>query len=112
MNRALGLFLLAVLLGCSARSRQIERNEVTSPPPAARRALVRDNNQQTMEEIAIAELSARKGKPLKRKELEVSSVRVGQDWHVTITPLPAKPGGFNTVILSQQGEVKAIVGGE
>ena len=79
-------------------------------PP--RRALVREKTQETMEEIAIAELSTRQGKQLKRKELQVNSVRVGDDWQVTITPLPAKPGGFNTVILSQKGELKAIVGGE
>ncbi len=106
MNRALGMFVLAISLGCS----QIERNAATPAPP--RRALVREKTQETMEEIAIAELSTRQGKQLKRKELQVNSVRVGDDWQVTITPLPAKPGGFNTVILSQKGELKAIVGGE
>ena len=108
MKPALGILLLTFSLGCS----QIDRSV---PPPPQRQAagsIMREKTRETMEEIAIAELSKRQGKTLKRSKLEVNTVREGDNWQVTICSLPAKPGSFSTVILSNKGELKAIVGGE
>jgi hypothetical protein len=125
MNRAICLLMLLASLGCSRMGRggvaepsHIAPPQMGLPPagpqaaPQGRGAILRQKNQETMEEIAIAELSKSQGKELKRSKFDVSSTRVGVDWHVTISSKPAKPGGFSTVILSQTGELKAIVGGE
>jgi hypothetical protein len=67
----------------------------------------------TESEIETKALAALfKESSFRRDQLDISSSRFGTEWHVTVWQLPAVPGGFSTVVLSDRGEVKEIIGGE